>query len=124
MGVHRREITADNTDGLDKESITADPHNPNLVYAAWDPSSSPGGSQHASDQGFFHAHSYKSQTFFSKSTDGGRTWSSPRRSTPIRPSRARSAASFASLPDGTLLDGLVTYGNAAWKGGKCASIRS
>jgi photosystem II stability/assembly factor-like uncharacterized protein len=26
------------------------------------------------------------------------------------------------LPDGTLLDGLVTYGNAAWKGGKCASI--
>lgn len=26
------------------------------------------------------------------------------------------------LPDGTLLDGLVTYGNAAWKGGACSSV--
>jgi hypothetical protein len=26
------------------------------------------------------------------------------------------------LPDGTLLDGLLTYGNADWKGGPCGSI--
>ena len=30
------EVTADDTNGLDKESITADPHDSNLVYATWD----------------------------------------------------------------------------------------
>jgi hypothetical protein len=115
------EVTADNTNGLDKESITADPRNSNIVYATWDRLLSPGGSTHASDQGFIHAKAYKSQTFFSKTVDGGRTWS--------KPIQIYTDASFSGsiggiirvLPDGTLLDGLVTYGNAAWKGGKCAS---
>ena len=57
------EVTADNTNGLDKESITADPSQPGYVYATWDRSSTPGGSTHASDQGAIHSHSYKSQTF-------------------------------------------------------------
>ena len=116
------EITADNTNGLDKESITADPNNPNVVYAAWDRLLSPGGSLHASDQGFFHARSFKSQTFFSKTTDAGQTWSAPRQIYTDSSFSGSIGSIIRVLPDGTLLDGLVTYGNAAWKGGKCASI--
>jgi hypothetical protein len=115
------EITADNTDGLDKESITADPHDSNVVYAAWDRLLSPGGSTHASDQGFFNARSFKSQTFFSKTVDGGKTWSTPRQIYTDSTFSGSIGSIIRVLPSGTLVDGLVTYGSAAWKGGKCAS---
>ena len=59
-------VTEDNTNGLDKESITADPTNSSYVYAAWDRIITPGGSTHASDQGIIHSQSYKSQTFFTQ----------------------------------------------------------
>ena len=117
-----KEITADNTDGLDKESITVDPGNPNVIYAAWDRLLSPGGSLHASDQGFFNARSFKSQTFFAKSTNGGQSWSTPQQIYTDSSFSGSIGSMIRVLPDGTLLDGLVTYGNAAWKGGKCASI--
>ena len=117
-----RELTADNTDGLDKESITASPYNANNVYAAWDRLVSPGGSLHASDQGFFHARSFKSQTFFTRSSDGGRTWQTPVQLFTDSSFSGSIGSIIRVLPNGTLLDGLVTYGNAAWKGGKCASI--
>jgi hypothetical protein len=116
------EITADNTNGLDKESITADPHNSNVVYATWDRLLTPGGSTHASDQGIFNSRSYKSQTFFSKSTDGGQTWSTPAQIYTDSSFSGSIGGMIRVLPDGTLLDGLDTYGNADWKGGKCASI--
>ncbi|MBA3842590.1 MAG: exo-alpha-sialidase [Actinobacteria bacterium] len=117
-----KELTADNTDGLDKESITADPINPNVVYAVWDRLIGPGGSTHASGQGALHAKSYKSQTFFTKTTDGGQTWSTPQQIYTDSSFSGSIGSIIRVLPDGTLLDGLVTYGNAAWKGGKCSSI--
>ena len=115
------EITADDTNGLDKESITADPRNSNVVYATWDRLLSPGGSLHASDQGFLHARAFKSQTFFSKTVDGGKTWSKPIQIYTDSSFSGSIGGMIRVLPNGTLLDGLVTYGNAAWKGGKCAS---
>jgi hypothetical protein len=115
------ELAADDTDGLDKQSITADPHDSNLVYAAWDRLITPGGSTHGSDQGIRHSASYKSQTFFARSTDGGATWNTPTQLF-IDTSFSGSIGSIIRvLDDGTLLDGLVTYGSAAWKGGKCGS---
>ncbi len=115
------ELTADDTWGLDKESITADPHNPSLVYAAWDRIISPGGSTHASDQGINHASSYKSQTFFARSTDGGQTWGPPTQLF-VDASYSGSIGSIIRvLGDGTLLDGVLTYGSAGWKGGRCGS---
>lgn len=116
------ELTADDTDGLDKQSITVDPGDSNLVYAAWDRFITPGGSIHASDQGIINSASYKSQTFFARSTDGGQTWQPPTQVF-VDTSFSGSIGSIVRvLGDGTLIDGLLTYGNAAWKGGRCGSI--
>ena len=68
-----KEITADDTDNLDKQSITADPYNANDVYAVWDRFLSPPGIN-ASDSGRFHAKSYVEQTWFSRTTDGSQIW--------------------------------------------------
>lgn len=115
------ELTADDTWGLDKESITADPRDSNLVYAAWDRIVYPGGSTRASDQGAAHALSYKSQTFFARSTDGGRTWGPPSQIFTMATYSGSIGSVLRVLGDGTLLDGLQTYG-AAWKGGFCPSV--
>jgi hypothetical protein len=115
-------VTEDNTNGLDKESITADPTNSNYVYAAWDRIITPGGSTHASDQGIIHSHSYKSQTFFTRTTNGGTSWEAPQQIF-VDSAFSGSIGSIIRVGSGTtLLDGLLTYGNAAWKGGPCGSI--
>ncbi len=116
------ELTADNTDGLDKESITADPSNPKIVYAAWDRIIFPGGSLHASDAGLFNSRSFKSQTFFTRSNDGGQTWDEPIQIFVDSSFSGSIGSVIRVLPDGTLLDGLLTYGSADWKGGPCGSI--
>jgi hypothetical protein len=115
-------VAEDNTNGLDKESITADPFDSDYVYAAWDRIITPGGSTHASDQGIIHSRSYKSQTFFARSTDGGDSWETPQEIF-VDSSFSGSIGSIVRvLGDGhTLLDGLITYGSAGWKGGPCAS---
>jgi hypothetical protein len=116
-------VADDNTNGLDKESITADPFDPQYAYAAWDRIIGPGGSTHASGQGLIHAKSYKSQTFFTRTTDGGTTWEEPQQIFVDSAFSGSIGSIVRVLGDGhTLLDGLLTYGAAAWKGGKCGSI--
>src|SRR4249920_935483 len=116
-------VADDNTNGLDKESITADPFDSNYVYAAWDRIVGPGGSTHASDQGLIHAKSFKSQTFFARSTNGGASWETPQEIFVDSAFSGSIGSIVRVLGDGhTLLDGLLTYGAAAWKGGKCGSI--
>jgi hypothetical protein len=115
-------LTEDNTNGLDKESITADPTNSSYVYAAWDRIITPGGSTHASGQGIIHSRSYKSQTFFTRSTNAGASWEAPQEIF-VDSAFSGSIGSIVRVGSGTtLLDGLLTYGNAAWKGGPCGSI--
>ncbi len=116
-------IAEDTTNGLDKESITADPTNPNFVYAAWDRIITPGGSTHASDQGILHSRSFKSQTFFARSTNAGASWETPQQIFVDSSFSGSIGSIIRVLGDRhTLLDGLITYGSAAWKGGPCASI--
>lgn len=56
----------------DKQSITADPSNPNLVYAVWDRLVFP--NEHANVKAAFHAHASRGPVWFSRSTNGGVTW--------------------------------------------------
>ncbi len=115
-------LAADSTNGLDKESITADPNDASHVYAAWDRVVAPGGSTHASGRGVIHARSYKSQTFITRTTDGGTTWQKPQQVF-VDSSFSGSIGSIVRVGSGTtVLDGLLTYGNAAWKGGPCGSV--
>jgi hypothetical protein len=72
-----RVIIADNAPNFqffnDKESVTADPTTAGTAYAVWDrlagPSSNPDASLHSS--------AFTGPGMFSKTTDGGRTWSTP-----------------------------------------------
>jgi hypothetical protein len=92
-------VAADDTNGLDKESITADPHDSNFVYAVWDRFISPPGFP-PSEQGRLHARSYVQQAFFSRTTNGGVTCR--RRASPTTPARrlGRSGASSTFCPTG------------------------
>lgn len=57
----------------DKESVTADPTKAGVAYAVWDRLQSPNANPYADA----HAFAYTGPTFSAKTTDGGKTWSSP-----------------------------------------------
>jgi hypothetical protein len=116
-------VADDTTNGLDKESITADPNDSDFVYATWDRVLFPGGSTHTRGNGVLNARSFKSQTFFARSTNGGQSWE-PAKQIFVDSSFSGSIGGvIRALGDGhTLLDSLQTYGSATWKGGKCGSV--
>jgi hypothetical protein len=74
----------------DKESITADPHNPNLVYAVWDQVNPVAASA--------------TQTFFDRSSDAGQTWSAPQVIFQSPTGETNIDHQILVLPDGTLID--------------------
>lgn len=84
-------VNQDDGDGFnDKESILADPVDPNRAYLAWD---------------YYHGRGAQatSEVLFSRTGDGGRTWERPR---PIYSPDFDHAAGYPQLvaqPDGTLL---------------------
>ncbi|HZD67404.1 MAG TPA: sialidase family protein [Actinomycetes bacterium] len=59
----------------DKESITADPTRPGYVYAVWDRGSFP--SDKMAPIATFHSFAYRGQPMFSRTTNGGSSWSTP-----------------------------------------------
>lgn len=58
----------------DKESVTADPIHAGTAYAVWDRLKSPSHSPDAD----LHAHAFRGPAWFSKTTDGGKTWTGTR----------------------------------------------
>ena len=118
-------VAADNTNGLDKQSITADPFDSNNVYAAWDRFVSPPGFP-PSDEGRFHAASFVQQAYFSRTTNGGASWSAP--SVLYNPgTQAGTIGSIINvLPDRTLVDGFVVFANhkREIRGAYIANVRS
>src|SRR5262245_31114913 len=121
------EVTADDTNGLDKETITADPYDASRVYATWDRFLSPPGIS-ASDQGKFHASSYVEQTWFSRTTNGGASWEPAR----VAYNPGTQAATLGNiilvLPNAThdLVDGFVLSADhkAKLQGVSIALVRS
>jgi len=57
----------------DKNSLTADPNDSNFVYAVWDRLEFP--NAHARAQAVANAFPFKGPIYFSRTTDGGATWS-------------------------------------------------
>lgn len=62
----------------DKQTITADPHDPNLVYAVWDRLVFPTSERAAVIAGFV-TFSFRGPAYFARSTDGGVTWEPARK---------------------------------------------
>jgi hypothetical protein len=60
----------------DKEWVTADPSNASNAYLVWDRLVSP--STHANPDAFTHVFAFRGPALFSKTTDGGQTWSAPK----------------------------------------------
>ncbi len=73
-----RVIIADNEPTFqffnDKEAVTADPVLDGVAYVVWDRLESP----NANPQADLHTAAFRGPTFFSKTIDGGLTWSSPK----------------------------------------------
>jgi hypothetical protein len=85
----------------DKESIAADPGNAAYVYAVWDRSRFP------SENANFNAlrsFAFRGPAMFSRTTDGGASWSAPRNIMPSNANLFSIGNQIAVLPDGSLVD--------------------
>ncbi len=87
----------------DKESITADPGNANLVYVVWDRLVVP--TARARGVSFEHAIGFRGPAWFSRSTDGGDTWAAPRIIFDPGEINQTIGNQILVLPNGTLIDG-------------------
>jgi hypothetical protein len=104
------------THGDDKEAITADPYRPGYVYLVWDrysnqsPNYKQGSSQNSS----------KGPAYFSRSTDGGRTWS--KKVALYAADNGTIGNQILVLPNGTLLDLFVNYAVKATSTGTSVAV--
>ena len=88
----------------DKETLTADPFDPSLVYATWQRIISP--SERVSQPGYENTISFYSEAWFARSTNGGQSWEPAR---PIYRERGVLTQTIGNqvevLVDGTLING-------------------
>ena len=85
----------------DKESVTADPFHAGTAYAVWDRSRFP--SDNANPNAG-HSFAFRGDPMFSKTTDGGNTWSTPARISPQNNNMFTIGNQIVVEPDGTLID--------------------
>jgi hypothetical protein len=85
----------------DKESITADPTDPNYVYVVWDRIRKPGESLGFPSQ--VNSFAFRGFPTIARSTDGGVTWEAPRRMSG-NSNLFTIGNQIVVLPDGTLVD--------------------
>lgn len=84
----------------DKESITGDWTRSGYAYAAWIRGALPG--ENRSFTSMLHSFAYRGQPMFSRTTDGGQTWSAP---APMTNQNIYAQGNqIVVLPDGTLVD--------------------
>ena len=85
----------------DKETITADPTDPDFVYAIWDRLRFPSDSANFNAQ---HAFSFRGDIVFSRTTNGGETWEPARNIFEPRKNQATIGHQIVVQPDGDLFD--------------------
>jgi hypothetical protein len=85
----------------DKESVTADPNIAGTAYAVWDRSRFPSDSANLNAG---HSFAFRGDSMFSKTTDGGTTWSTPTRISPQNNNMFTIGNQIVVEPDGTLVD--------------------
>ncbi len=85
----------------DKESITADPTNANYVYAVWDRSRFPSDN---ADFEAFHSFAFRGDIIFSRTTNGGANWETPRALFAPNSNKFAIGNQIVVLPNGTLVD--------------------
>jgi hypothetical protein len=102
----------------DKESVTADPHKAGTAYVVWDRSRFPSDKAGVNAG---HSSAFRGDPMFSKTTDGGQTWSTPTRISPQNNNMFTIGNQIAVLPDGTLVD-VFHYGKGSGKDQPNASL--
>ena len=99
----RRTPSSGTTDPInfnDKESITGDWTRAGYAYATWIRGAIPG--ENRSFTSLLHSFAYRGQPMFSRTTDGGQTWSTPEAMT--NQNIYAQGNQIVVLPDGTLVD--------------------
>ena len=86
----------------DKDSITGDPGRPGYVYAVWDRIRAT--SANMSQNGQANNAAYRGTPMFSRTTDGGSTWSAPAAMTTTNKNFGTIANAIVVLPNGDLVD--------------------
>ena len=84
----------------DKDSITGDWTRAGYAYATWIRTAHP--SENLSDTGLAHSFAFRGQPMFSRTTDGGQTWSAPEPMT--NQNVFAQGNQIVVLPDGTLVN--------------------
>ena len=84
----------------DKDSITGDWTRAGYAYATWVRTAHP--SENLSDTGLAHSFAFRGQPMFSRTTDGGQTWSAPEPMT--NQNVFAQGNQIVVLPDGTLVN--------------------
>ena len=85
----------------DKESVTADPTRNATAYAVWDRLVGPANNPAVEAHNFF---AFTGPTWFSKTTDGGKTWSTAQIIVPTGQNQQTIANQIVVAPDGTVYD--------------------
>jgi hypothetical protein len=107
----------------DKESITADPNDSNFVYAIWDRVRFPSDRANFNAQ---HAFSFRGDTIFSRTTDGGATWEPARPIFAPLKNQATIGHQIVVRPTGELIDLFTLFQGSGNNppGGSLAMMRS
>jgi hypothetical protein len=110
----------------DKQSITADPTDADLVYAVWDRLVFPASERASVISGFVTA-AFRGPAWFARSTDGGVTWEAAKQIYDPGQNDETIGNQIVVLPDGTLVDVFNEIRNdnrGGHKGNNVALLRS
>lgn len=110
-------VETDPTVGVhDKESLTADPTDQDLVYGVWTRFQQP------ADETAGRVQSFRGPVLFARSTDAGHTWERAHKIFDPGPNHATTGNQVVVLPNGRLVDGFSLAGVGATQQGQWSAV--